>query len=494
MGLLARLRALPGQLLWRNPFPGTLRAHRLPVLETGLVALRHFRTPLRILDHVFKTDTDLAYLDVPGFPPILFVRDPELIRAVTVNTANDGAFDRDALPTQGIARVVGAQNLLYAVGSVWKRHRTAAARAFGMGAVQTPLVFQNMERAVRRAVEPQLDDLAARVRASGTNRVRMKLEPHIKAVMLDVLVTVLFGADVPRDELRDRYLPAIENVIRYILLDTVANVPRLPVFRLPALTSAHARLKADRRTFEELVDRVLAARASGAGFWPLLAAEGPEEALRSNVRVLLAGALEATASYLSWALCNLARNPDAQERAYREAAALADLTPETRASATYLQQVLTETLRLNSALYFLPRVAVRATTLTTSKGTLAVPEGAHLVLATYHANRCERHWGTAVTGFAADAFAPERWEPANLAARGRASKDLLHFGFGHGPRVCIGKHFSEAEAFVCLALFLRRFSFTAAHPERTAADSGVSTRPRDQVEVDLSLRFFGPAG
>src|SRR5262249_54562467 len=53
-----------------------------------------------------------------------------------------------------------------------------------------------------------------------------ELAPHEtgaqhQAVMLNVLVNVLFGAAVSHDELRDKYLPAIENVIAYILADTV---------------------------------------------------------------------------------------------------------------------------------------------------------------------------------------------------------------------------------------------------------------------------------
>jgi cytochrome P450 len=231
-------------------------------------------------------------------------------------------------------------------------------------------------------------------------------------------------------------------------------------------------------------------RAEGVGFWPLLSAAGTEEAVRSNVRVFLAGALEATASYISWTLSNLARHPDAQERAYQEALANPEMTPEARDQAVYLQKVFAESLRLNNALYFLPRVAIRDTTVSTLRGTLSIPAQTHIVLATYHANRCEKHWGVAATGYPATAFIPERWDAEKMALRGRTSKDNLHFGFGHGPRVCIGKHFSEAEAFVCVSLFLRRFRFRAVAPT-TAADSGVSTRPRDKVHLELSLRFFG---
>ena len=478
---------MPHQLLGESPFRGTYPVERLSVVATALATARHFRTPLRILDHVFRGDQDLKYLDVPGFPPILFVRDPDLIRTIAVETANEGAFDRDTLPTQGIARVVGGGNLLFAQGEVWRKHRAAAARPFGMGAVQTPEVFHGMEMLIKQAVEPQIEEIAERVRQSGTNCCRMQLEPHIKALMLTVLVNVLFGAPVPHDELRDRYLPAIENVIRYILLDTVANQLGLPTFRLPALTPRHARLKADRCVFEELVERVIRTRSEGAGFWPLLTADGPEEAVRSNVRVFLAGALEATASYLSWTLGNLARHPAARAKAHQEASALTELTPQAREGAVYLQQVLAESLRLNNALYFLPRVALRDTIVVTRRGTLAIPAGTHLVLATYHAGRCERHWGVKATGYPAAAFVPERWDAANMAARGRSSKDNLHFGFGHGPRVCIGKHFSEVEAFVCVVLFLRRFEFRAVHAHAKGLAVHCGTR-----WVELSLRFLGP--
>ncbi|HVK09753.1 MAG TPA: hypothetical protein VM597_13340, partial [Gemmataceae bacterium] len=131
MPLLTRLSRLPAQLQRASPFAGTLPIERLSILPTAVTVARHFRSPLRILDYVFRGDGDLKYLDVPLFPPILFVCDPELIRLITVETANQGDFDRDTLPTQGISRVVGGSNLLFAQGEVWKKHRAAAAKVFG---------------------------------------------------------------------------------------------------------------------------------------------------------------------------------------------------------------------------------------------------------------------------------------------------------------------------------------------------------------------------
>lgn len=482
-----RWRRLPGQLRGSHPFGGTLPVHRLPLWSTGIATARHFRTPLAILDRVFSGPDDLYYLDVPGFAPILFLREPTLIREICLATANDGDFDRDTLPTQGIGRVVGTENLLYAQGEVWQRHKGAAVRPLGTRAVQTEAVFHDLEATIKRAVHPQLEELAARVRRLPGTWSRMQLEPDIQAVMLNVLVNVLFGAEIGHDELRERYLPALGRVINYILLDTVLNQFQLPILSLPPLTKGQARVQEARRVFEDLVARVLAKRDDGAGFWPLLTAVGTPEAIKSNLRVFLAGALEATSSYLSWALSNLARHPACQRLAYQEALAHPEMTPEAREQSPYLQQVLAETLRLNSALYFLPRVAIRETTVANSQGELRIPAATHVMLATYHANRCEKYWGRAATGFPAEEFAPERWDPDNMRAHHRTSKDNLHFGFGHGPRVCIGKHFSEAEAFVCLNLFLRRFEIRAVEPT-VAAASGISARPADRVDVEIALR------
>lgn len=465
---------------------------RLPILETIRVTARSFRNPLKILDYVFQDDQDLKYFDLPGFTPILFIRDPEMIRQITLETANGGDFDRDTLPTQGIGRVVGKNNLLYAQGELWQRHKSGIVRVLGTKAVQTYDVFHNLENTIKTALEPQLEELAEKVRTSMSNEHPMHLENDIKAVMLNLLVNVLFGANITQAEIRDKYLPAIENVIHYIMLDTVANPCRLPVFRLPALTRKHARLKRDRQIFEELVEKVIASRDESAGFWPMLIASGSDDAIKSNVRVFLAGALEATASYISWTLLNLGRDPDSQEKAYQEALACTDMTPEARVKAVYLQKVMLESLRLNNALYFLPRIALRDTSITTNQGTIHIPSGTHLVLATYHTSRSEKYWGKAATGFPATQFAPDRWNEANMKAFGRSTKDNLHFGFGHGPRVCIGKHFSEAEAFVCLTLFLKCFQFRSVDTH-LEADSGVSTRPLNKVHLILTMRSFGVA-
>jgi cytochrome P450 len=270
----------------------------------------------------------------------------------------------------------------------------------------------------------------------------------------------------------------------------VTNKLGLPLRRLPSVSRRLAQVRSDHRDFDELTDLVLAARHQKRGHWQRFKSDAPDAALRSNIKVFLAGALEATTSFASWAISHLARSPDAQQRVFEEVRQIDDYTPENLAAATGFQHVLEETLRLTPSLYFLPRRATADTWVETADGRkLLIPCDTHILLDVWHANRHEDHWGEAVTGFPATEFAPERW--ARLAADGRGSKEALHFGFGHGPRVCPGKHLGQLEVALVVGAFVKLFRFTAPTPENPAR-AGVSTKPADGVWLDLQLRAPRP--
>ena len=119
---------------------------------------------------------------------------------------------------------------------------------------------------------------------------------------------------------------------------------------------------------EALTDLALAGRVTGAGLWRQFQSDAPDAALRSNIRVFLAGALEATSSFASWALSHLARAPALQERILAEVRDIEVYEPENLAQAVTLKRALDETLRLTPALYFLPRKAVGDTWVETTDG------------------------------------------------------------------------------------------------------------------------------
>jgi len=495
-----RLVRLPRQLIGSSPFGGDFQPTRIPLMQlrSGRPTLPfphpwNYDRPLAILETYFwGADEECGpgrhnrYLEAPGFAPVLVTRDPRVIRAITAESGDKpGQFDRDTLPSTGIARATGPDTLLYSNGPAWRKQKMLSAPPFGKTTLFQPEQFQEFAETFRHTVRQRLVALEQRLAVSG-GPVQVRLEPEIKAVMLEMLVNNFFGAEVPYDQIRERYVPAVERVIDHIVRDTVINKLGIPFRRLPSFTRGIAQTKGALATFEQLTDIALAARATQRGLWRQFKSDAPDTALRSNIKVFLAGALEATTSYACWAVSHLARNLPAQERVFQEVKDLQVYTPECLENATYLRHCLEETLRLTPSLYFLPRQAAAETCVELPDGRkLLIPEGTHIFLDVWHANRHEDHWGVATSGSPALEFVPERWE--TLAARGHSSKETLHFGFGHGPRVCPGKHLGQLEVALAVGAFVKLFRFRAVHAEYQV-EAGVSTKPLDGVLVELEPR------
>lgn len=479
-----------------NPFTGDITPTRVRLLGFGRPSLPfphplNYREPLRILDTFFHdvngesgSGRHNRYLQVPRLPLVLVTREPAVIRAILSATGDKpGQLDRDTAPTSGIARATGQDSLLYANGSLWRRQKQLAAPSFSRSNLFQPEKFHEFEQTFRNTVVKRLELLRQRQQATGERVTRIALEPEIEAVMLEMLVNNFFGGSVGYQELRDRYVPALRYSIESMVSDTVARRVRKPFDIARGHTSALKRAHAD---FEKLTDIALSGRRDGRALWSQFKSEASDDALRSNIRVFLAGALEATTSFASWAISHLARAPKIQDRIYQEVKNIDVYDPDNLEQAQTLNRVLEETLRLTPSLYFLPRWTTTDTWIETADGRrLMIPQHTHVVLDVWHANRCEDFWGTAHTGYRAAAFAPDRWDV--LAQHGRSAKEILHFGFGHGPRVCPGKFLGLLEVGLVVGAFVKIFRFTAVQQE-LHAKAGVSTKPADGALVDLELR------
>lgn len=484
-----------------QPFEGDSRPTRVPLFLPGsgrpVLPFPHpwnYEQPIRILEtYYWGAEREQGpgrhnrYLRLPGLPPVLVTRDPGIIRAILTATGDrEGQFDRDTLPSTGIARATGKDTLLFANGPFWRRQRKVAASPFGKTALFQEETFHEFTETFRRTVRQRLAALRQRLDADRQTELRIQAEPEIKALMLEMLVNCFFGAEIPYEQFRNVYVPALERVIDHIVRDTVANRLGIPLALLSRFSRRLAQVKEDFARFDELTDLVLAARGSGEGLWKHFKSTASDEVLRSNIKVFLAGALEATTSYATWAISHLARDLAAQERVYQEMKDIEDYSPETLESATYFGHVLDETLRLTPSLYFLPRRATADTWVhTADERKMFIPRGTHILLDVWHANRHEDHWGREVTGYPAAEFHPERWEDA--ARQNRGSKEMLHFGFGHGARVCPGKHLAELEVGLVVGAFVKLFRFKAVHSENPVK-AGVSTKPQDGTLIDLELR------
>ncbi len=497
--LARRLRRFGKYVQGISPFEGDIKPTRVPLIKFGsgrpTMPFPHpwnYRRPLDLLSTFFwGADAEEGsgrhnrYLEVPLLAdPVYVTRDYQVIKVVTHETGDKpGEFDRDTLPTDGIARATGSDTLLYANGPFWREQKRLAAAPFGKTTLFQPEQFHEFAATFRQTAVERLHVLRAHM-STRSGPLQIHMEPEIKAVMLEMLSNNFFGTNLTYDEIRNQYVPCIERVIDNIVRDTVTNRLGIPLKHMPPITARIRQNKEDHRSFDHLTNLVLAQRPLGTGLWRQFKSDVPSSKLRSNIKVFLAGALEATSSFASWAISHLARDPIAQERVYQEVKDLTDYTPEALDKCTFLLKVLDETLRLTPALYFLPRRPSVDTWITTDDGRrLFLPEGTHILLDVWNCNRHEDNWGVARTGFPALQFAPDRWD--NIPKT--RAKEFMHYGFGNGPRVCPGKHLGMLETALVVGAFVKLFRFKAVN-RIVEARAGVSTKPADGVFVELELR------
>lgn len=492
------MRQLPRQLLFRSPFKGDVATSRVwitrPESRNDTLPFPHpwnYHQPLEILDTFFsKADDQVGsakhnrFLEIPFCSAVLISREPSVIRAILTATGDkEGQFDRDAMPATGIARATGADTLLFSNGPSWRRQRKASASPFGKNSLYQPEIFQEFAATFRKTILERMQALHRLLADSGEDSITIPLEPEIKAVMLELLVNNFFGADLEYTQLREKYIPAIDRIIEHIVRDTVHRRFGMNPLKKLLISRRDRQLRADFEAFEELTDLAIEPRHRNRGAWVRLSDAISDESVRSNVKVFLAGALEATTSYATWAISHLARDSEAQEQVFQEVSSISEFSPDVFEQVPYLSSVLKETLRLTPSLYFLPRRAQQNIWITLHDGRrMYLPKGTHILLDVWHANRLEEFWGVEATRYKADVFAPERW--AHIEATGAVSKDFLHFGFGHGARVCPGKHLGELEIALVVGAICKLFVFKAVH-QSNPVKAGVSTKPMDGTLVEL---------
>ncbi len=478
------------------PFEGTCLPTRVKLFGGGRPSLPfphwwNYREPIRILDTYFHDVDHITgfgkhnrYLKVPWLPPVLVTRDRDVIRSILLDTGDKpGQFDRDTAPTDGIARATGEDSLLYSNGPLWRKQKKLAAPSFGKSSLFQPEKFGEFEATFRQTAARRLDLLLAQQRSTGKDVTRVSLEPEINVIMLEMLVNNFFGGSVSYDELRQRHVESLTMLIDHMVSDTIGH-------KLNRLFSVfkpdNKRLTQAKLDFEDLTDIALSGRADGRGMWNRFKSDATDDQLRSNIRVFLAGAMEATSSFASWAITHLARAPEFQEKIHQEVQSMDVYDPDNLQQAKSLRAALQETLRLTPSLYFLPRRATQDTRIDLGDDNyFIIPQGAHVLLDVWHANRCEDFWGREISGYPAAAFAPDRWD--TLQEKGHTPRDLLHFGFGFGPRTCPGMSLGMLEVGLVVGAFIKMFEFSPVAGS-VGPRAGVSTKPRDGVMLDLRVR------
>ena len=346
--------------------------------------------------------------------PMVVVSDPAAVRAVftaPVDVAVGGASSTFLEP------FVGPSSILVLDGAAHLRQRK----------LMLPPFHGDRMRAHRELIA----GLAAAEVARWPARVPFATHGRMQALTLDIIMRVVFGAE----------LPALRTAIRRTL-DMTMSLPRMLLFSLTgndlgfrrALDSVEAGLTAAIRE-----RRIRAHPPKRAAILDdLIAAGSSDDELRDQLVTLLAAGHETTAGSLAWALERLARHPGVLERLRADEPGYADA-------------VVKEVLRTRPVL----SIAARKLVAPFELGGWELPAGVHVAPCIYLTHRRPELYADAT------AFRPERFLGDG------APDSYAWIPFGGGVRRCVGATFAAMEMTEVLRAVAARVTL---RPDRPAGE------------------------
>jgi cytochrome P450 len=401
------------------------------------------RDPIRFFQGLARDHGDLAYVRTAG-ENLFLVNDPRHIRDILVNHQHKFMKGRGL---ERAKRLLG-EGLLTSEGAVHVRQRRLMQPAF------------HRERIASYA--SVMTDYAHRVRDSWQDGSTIDAAKEMNRLTLGVVGKTLFDADVESQAKEvGEALTAVLESFWLLMLPWVEVLDRLPIPALKRGRAARARL--DGIIYGMIAERRRSGVDRGDLLSMLLTAQDEEhpgqgmtdEQVRDEAMTIFLAGHETTANALAWTWYLLSRTPDAERKVHEEIDRVLGGRQPTVAdipALTYLEQVVTEAMRLYPPAWIIGRRALEDYSI----GEYLIPARSIVIVSPYLVQRDARYYTNP------DAFVPERWTPSFKASL----QPFAYFPFGGGARRCIGDAFAWMELVLVAATIAQRWrlELVPGHP------------------------------
>lgn len=413
----------------------------LPYKER-LAACRSFHTGTDVLRDAGGPVTRFTLAPRWLMPPLVVVTSPQGIRDVV--TCHDNSIDKTAGVTVEMQRLIGP-NLFVTPFEQWKPRRRTLQPVFTKQSVNA--FGGHMSKATesvcgvwRDGSEIDLDVEARKLtmRALGHSVLGLELTSQNDSLAAPMREAVSYAVSRAISPVRaPRWLPT---PARQRARRAAATLRKAALGIVSACRDDPARSA-------PLVQQLIAAKDPDTGK-PLTDNEIADELI-----IFIFAGHDTTATSISYALWQLGRNPDIQDRVAAEVAALGTgrLTPDDVPKLGYTVQVLKEAMRLCPP----GATGARMTTRDVEVAGYRIPAGTMLVVGRMSVQRDPSLWTD-----------PLRFDPDRFTEEASKSRDRWQYvPFGGGPRGCIGDHFAMLEATLALATIVRHAEIDSLEAE-----------------------------
>ncbi|RBA17075.1 hypothetical protein FPRO05_01799 [Fusarium proliferatum] len=488
----------------------------LGMLVIGIIAFNVFVYPfyvsrLRHLpgpkDNAFFLGQTAKFLQVPWFPELLCKWSREFPDAPIIrylNFANDETlfvnsiqayrqvlqtkssyFVKPAFAKQFAHEFIG-DGLPFVEGKLHKARRAAISQPFSAARLRafSPVVQQKAE---------QLIDVLTQQRNEHGN---VEIESNIWKAVLDVIGLETFGLDL--NHLESDESPLFDTFTTMMQPSTFGHVINylnslIPIRQYLPMKECIEFSQSCARAREFIVGLMTIRRnqcEQGLGHEKnrdalqcLLEHADPDwndKRIVEYVLNLLILGHDTTACSITWAVHELSRRPDCQQRLRDEIASMDSTCGVPVFSDTdklpYLHNFVREVLRLYCAVAMAPRQATEDVEI----DGIMIPKGAVIQLSPAVMNTHPLVWGPD-----AQEFNPDRWSDLRGDTRSAYAFETFH----NGPRMCIGKQLSFMEMKIMLVEMVRKFKIEKplGNEEKQVEVAGpaFTLRPKENLVVRL---------
>ncbi|XP_037094480.1 cytochrome P450 3A9-like [Pollicipes pollicipes] len=380
--------------------------------------------------------------------PVLFVGDPDLIRAIAIKDFEYFTNRRDAGAEDELKDALSVVN-----GEVWKHTR----------AVMSPTFSASKLKAMHQLTLDNALNLNKYVLEDMQSKGEVEMKDAFGRFTMDNIASCAFGVNC--NSFVDPNSIFATNAAKLFNPGALGFLRIVAVLTLPKFISSWFPNPARKvvKFFTDVVNTTVAHRekhpTSVRDFLQLLMDTKDKDGNRvlstasivsQSVLFFLAG-YDTTATLLTFASYSLAVSPDVQRRAQQEVDDVlakhgGQMTYDAVLDMTYLDRVLSETLRLYAPATRLERECTKDYTLPGTN--VHLPKGTLVHIPVLSLHRDPDHYPDPLR-FDPDRFLPEEKEKRHPCA---------YLPFGQGPRNCIAMRFALFEAKVAFAALLQKMT------------------------------------
>ncbi|MDT7829517.1 cytochrome P450 [Pricia sp. S334] len=418
-----------------------------------------FRNPLPFHHENFEQLGDTFMVKLGAGYKVIFTRNADTIKYILQK--NHKNYHKSPFQTKDLGKYIG-QGLLTSNGEHWRKHRRMVQPAFhkkklvGLLDVMWSAVHDEIGRIEPGKVQnvlPMMGDLAFQVVAKSLFSAEDIRERMQKLQRITVLNQKMLIKEMRRPYLK-WWFYLNGDIKRHLQLskDAGAILDQIVEERL-----------AGGEENDDLLDMLLQAKYEDG-------TSMPRQQLLDELLILFTAGHETTANALSFTLYLLAKHPEIQQKAYREAAEVNFIGNDIMGKLSrlsYTQQCIEEAMRLYPPVYIIDRVSLKQDEIDGRQ----FGKRTTWLLSMYELHRSE-YWES-----------PEDFIPERFAAELKKNHSDHYYPFGAGPRMCVGNNFAMYEMVMAVASILKKYSLEADMDE-LQLDPLVSLRPKN-----LILRF-----